>query len=242
MTGVQTCALPICSFGCTYCYAAFFARDEQLRDNWGYWIHVKENGVRLLQRMRRSLKGKTIYMSSVTDPYQPIERKLELVRGLLRELIKHQPRLVIQTRGPLVTRDIDLLQQFEVVQVNMTVTTDSDRIRKAFEPLCPSNRQRLDAIQEIAAAGITAAITMTPLLPLENPQRFAEELRATGVQKFVVQPFHIERGKFIRGTRDEALAIFDEMNWNHEQYENAVRILRQCLPSLAEGQEGFAPV
>ena len=69
-----------CSFGCTYCYAAFFSRDAEKRDAWGYWVNVKENAEALLKKRRRSLDGKRIYMSSVTDPYQPIERELKLTR------------------------------------------------------------------------------------------------------------------------------------------------------------------
>ena len=72
-----------CSFGCTYCYAAFFSRDAAKRDNWGYWVSVKANAIDLLKKRRRSLDGKLIYMSSVTDPYQPIERQLKLTRRLL---------------------------------------------------------------------------------------------------------------------------------------------------------------
>ena len=76
-----------CSFGCTYCYAAFFSRDTEKRDNWGYWVNVKENAVELLQkRLKRTpdaLDGKLIYMSSVTDPYQPVERELKLTRRIL---------------------------------------------------------------------------------------------------------------------------------------------------------------
>ena len=72
-----------CSFGCTYCYAAFFSHDREKRDNWGYWVSVKENAVSKLGGLKRSLDGKLIYMSSVTDPYQPIERKLEITRDLL---------------------------------------------------------------------------------------------------------------------------------------------------------------
>jgi DNA repair photolyase len=69
-----------CSFGCTYCYAAFFSRSEEQRKNWGYWVHVKENALQLLLKFRKkSLHEKTIYMSSVTDPYQPIERDLNLI-------------------------------------------------------------------------------------------------------------------------------------------------------------------
>lgn len=139
-----------CAFGCTYCYAAFFSRSLDLRQNWGHWLQVKQNAVELLKKFRKkSLQYKCIYMSSVTDPYQPIEKELELTRDLLKELlVYHQPRLVVQTRGPLVTRDIDLFQQFLHVQVNMTITTDNEQVRKVFEPLCPSNNIRLEAIKK----------------------------------------------------------------------------------------------
>src|SRR5690606_12907774 len=103
-----------------------------------------------------------------------------------------------QTRSPLVTRDIDLLSRFDTVQVNMTVTTDSEEVRRAFEPHCPTNKKRLDAVGEVAAAGIDSAITMTPLLPIKDPEAFAMELQRTGVERFVVQPFHTEKGRFVR--------------------------------------------
>jgi len=72
-----------CSYGCSYCYAAFFVRDDQKRESWGNWVIVKENALQVLRKMRTDLRGKTVYMSSVTDPYQPIERRLKLVRSLL---------------------------------------------------------------------------------------------------------------------------------------------------------------
>ena len=74
-----------CGFGCTYCYAAFFARDADLRDSWGEWVSFKENAVTLLSRPRQQAKldGARIYMSSVTDAYQPVERRLNLTRQLL---------------------------------------------------------------------------------------------------------------------------------------------------------------
>ncbi len=78
-----------CSFGCTYCYTAFFSRKVELQDTWGQWVQAKVNTVETLQKkMRKDLTGKRVYMSSVTDPYQPIERRLELVRSLLPILTK----------------------------------------------------------------------------------------------------------------------------------------------------------
>lgn len=233
-----------CSFGCNYCYAAFFSRTSEDKDNWGNWVRVKENALQLLMKLRKKpLLNKTIYISSVTDPYQPVEKKLELTRSILVELLNyHKPRIVIQTRSPLVARDIDLFKQFDVIQVNMTITTDSEEVRKAFEPYCPSNKLRLKAITDVTDAGIPTCITMTPLLPINDAVEFANRMLETGVKKFVVQPFHPEKGKFIASTREIAFEQISRMGWNDEEYRSAVKIFKEKLPWVGEGQEGFAPI
>lgn len=233
-----------CSFGCNYCYAAFFSRSSEEKDNWGNWLKVKDNALQLLIKWRnKPLYNKTIYISSVTDPYQPIEKQLKLTRSILKELLKyHKPRLVIQTRSPLIIRDIDLLKDFETAQVNITITTDSEAVRKAFEPLCPSNKLRLKAIKEVTDAGIKTCITMTPLLPIQDIKKFTQDLLSTGVQKFIVQPFHPDKGKFIASTRELAFEQMKNMKWNSSKYQEVVEILRKELPWLGEGKQGFAPI
>ena len=80
-----------CAFGCSYCYAAFFTMDKIQFDDWGYWVNVKQNALSLLRKFRKKpLSDKKIYMSSVTDPYQPVERKTELTRSILKELLEYQ--------------------------------------------------------------------------------------------------------------------------------------------------------
>ena len=233
-----------CSFGCTYCYAAFFSRNKDKMDNWGKWLTVKENALALLMKYRKKpLYDKTIYLSSVTDPYQPIEKELELTRNILKELIDyHNVRLVIQTRSALVTRDIDLFKKFEHIQVNMTVTTDSEKVRKVFEPHCTGNKQRLIAIKEVNQAGIQSCITMTPLLPVEDAYLFAKMVLETGVKKFIIQPFHQDKGKFVAGTRAEAMSIINEYNWGDEEYKRVLSIMQQLIPNLGIGKTGFAPI
>ncbi len=113
---------------------------------------MKENAVELLKRRRPgSLDGKLIYMSSVTDAYQPVERKLKLTQGLLEILAeRHRPKLVVQTRSPDVVRNAGRFREIVArggrVQINLTVTTDDEDVRKAFEPLCPSNARRLSGL------------------------------------------------------------------------------------------------
>ena len=244
-----------CSFGCTYCYAAFFSLSREKRDRWGHWISVKENAVSKMERFKRSLDGKLIYMSSVTDPYQPIERKLKITRDLLKILAEqHKPKLVVQTRSPLITRDCDLFRSIEDnggrVQINMTVTTDDEDIRRTFEPYCPSNSERMRAISEIVDAGIDACITMTPLLLVKDAHAFGESLLKTGVKKFIAQPFHFQRGKFIASTREETFAIMAKKLGSVlssfrteylEHYDMVFKTLQKNLPTLGEGKKGFAP-
>ena len=233
-----------CSFGCSYCYAAFFSRNKEKMDTWGEWITVKENALALLKKKRkRPLIDKTIYISSVTDPYQPIEKELELTRDILKEFLEfHQVRLVIQTRSSLITRDIDLLKKFKTLQVNMTITTDNEKVRKVFEPLCTGNKQRIKAIKELNDAGIQSCITMTPLLPLDNPREFAKQLLKTGITRYIIQPFHRDKGKFVRGTREEALNILNEYNWGDKEYQRVLSIMQQEIPNLGVGKTGFAPI
>ena len=274
-----------CSFGCTYCYAAFFSKSTEEKDNWGEWVRFKSNAVNLLsKRLNRTpdfIDEKTIYMSSVTDPYQPIERKIKLTRDLLEvmtgdrsQLFNEQsslplelevdtsmddmqhpkPKLVIQTRSPDVVRDCDLFQKIEEnggrVRVNMTVTTDDEDVRRTFEPFCPSNTVRLRAISEVQNAGVDTCITLTPLLLVKEADNFAEQLLDTGVDRFIIQPFHFQKGKFVAATRDQAFDLMAEkLNTDRaqfgkaylEHYRTIKDVLQNRLPNLGEGKGGFAP-
>ncbi|HEY7768119.1 SPL family radical SAM protein [Longimicrobium sp.] len=231
-----------CSFGCSYCYAAFFAGTTERRENWGAWVEVKQNAVDQLRRTR-SLQGKRIYMSSVTDPYQPVERELELTRGLLEVMVEtgRQPRLVVQTRSPLVARDADLLSKLAHVRVNMTITTDDEAIRKRFEPRCPGNDRRIEALMEVKRAGVRVGVCLTPMLPLRNPAHFAEQLAALEADVYVAQPFKPSRGPFAASTRQMANDILTEFGWDQRSYRRAFNELRRRIPGLYEGQAGFMP-
>lgn len=141
------------------------------------------------------------------------------------------------------------------VQVNMTVTTDDKEVRRAFEPFCPSNPRRLAAVKEVQDASIATCITMTPLLLVSNNGGFADKLIDTGVKKFVAQPFHFVRGKFVASTRDVALNLMakklgcDRSNFWGEyfgRYKGFFAVLNNKLQDngfqkLGEGKDGFAP-
>jgi DNA repair photolyase len=230
-----------CAFGCSYCYAAFFAPFDK-QDSWGDWVRVKRNAALKLSRLRRSLAGKSVYMSSATDPYQPIERRLELTRSLLPILSERGAHLVVQTRSPLVARDIDLLGQFDQVCVNVSITTDSEEVRRAFEPRNPPIPDRLRAARLVTEAGIPVAITMTPLLPLDDPRRFADQVAETGARRFVADDFVDSAGHFRAGTRDSARSLAEQFEWDDASYRQAGDVLLEALaPNICQGEAGFSP-
>ena len=218
-----------CTFACTYCYAAFFVPEEEQRERWGQWVRVKTNAIARLRNSRQNLHGKTVLMSSATDPYQPIEAKLKLTRSLLPILAKRGANLAVLSRSPLVTRDIDLFQTFDQINVTMSITTDSDEVRKRFEPQCASIDRRFEAITQLSRQGFRTRINVAPLLPLNDPRSFADRIRESGVSRVHINTFHESSGPFASGTRQPALAIAKEMGWTEKRRERVLAELRGYL-------------
>ena len=218
-----------CTFACTYCYAAFFVPEEEQRERWGRWVRVKTNAIAKLRNSRHNLHGRTVLMSSATDPYQPIEAKLELTRSLLPILAERGAHLAVLSRSPLVTRDIDLFKQFEHINITISITTDSDDVRKRFEPQCASIDRRFEALQQLTEAGFRTRINVAPLLPLNNARAFAERIIETGVSRVHINTFHEATGPFASGTRQPALAIAKEMGWTENRREQVLEELRSYL-------------
>lgn len=161
-----------CAFGCSYCYVRQMPVALFRKSAWGSWVEVKRNAAsQLAKELRRAKeKGKvTIFMASSTDPYQPIEYKARITRSLLEVLVENAPDfLLVQTRSPLVCRDIDLLQQLPNLRVSLTIETDSEYIRKQFTPQAPPIPARLAALKTLAKAGIPVQATIAPVLPSGN--------------------------------------------------------------------------
>jgi len=229
-----------CSFGCVYCYAMFLPQNPRPREDWGKWFQAKVNAVELASKQARKLAGKAVYVSSVTDPYLPAERSLELTRGILEAMVPHQPRLLIQTRSPLVVRDVDVLGRFDAVRVNMSIPTDSEEVRQAFEPKAPALERRWEAIAAVRAAGIPVGICVTPMLPLHDPEAFVKRLVDFRPDVVVVQDFHDSGGAFGANTAEGARMLLEQRRWTIEDYGGMVGRLREKL-QVYEGEAGFFP-
>jgi DNA repair photolyase len=248
-----------CQYGCSYCYAAAFSPNSKMRQDWGNWIIIKQNAAELVEKelanwdKKNPGKPASIYMSSVTDPYQPIEAKQQLTRHLLEAMVPYQPTLVIQTRSPMITRDIDILRNFRRLRVNMSIPTGSEKVRRDFEPRSPSIKARLQAIGTLKHSipcdeehEARFSVTVTPLLPTlpEEQAEFISKLEVA--DRVVIQEFHPSTGRsLVASTRQEALALKQKYAWWYDNEEKSYQQFMNQLASLLtdvqirEGKEGF---
>lgn len=153
-----------CMHGCIYCYARFMKRFTGHKEEWGKFIDVKINAPDLMKNLGK-YKGKEIFFSSVTDPYQPLEIKYKLTRKILKKLVPIQPSIAIQSKAHLITRDIDLFKKFKNIEVGISMSTLEDDVRKKVEPLASSPEDRIEALKKIKKAGLRTYVFISPILP-----------------------------------------------------------------------------
>ncbi len=154
-----------CQHACSYCYARFMKRFTGHTEPWGQFVDVKVNAPDLLRRQILRKRPDTVWISGVCDPYQPLERKYGLTRQCLEILVDAAWPLVIQTRSPLVLRDLDTLKRAGDCEVGLSITTADDATRRLFEPNAPPISERLRALRELHEAGIRTYAMIAPLLP-----------------------------------------------------------------------------
>ena len=154
-----------CQHNCVYCYARFMKRFTGHRERWGEFVDIKINAPELLDREIKKKKKGRVWISGVCDAYQPLERKYQLTRKCLEILIKNGWPLTVQTKSPLVLRDIELLKKAGDAEVGFTITTADEKVRKIFEPSVPTIAKRVEALDILHSAGISTFVMVAPLLP-----------------------------------------------------------------------------
>lgn len=151
-----------CPHKCIYCYAEFMKRFTNHNDNWGDFIEIKRVSSLKIPEFK---ENQTILISSVTDPYNPFEKKYEMTREILKELVGTKAHVEILTKSALVARDIDLLKQFSDIKVGISMNTLDDKFRKEIEPYASSVGKRLEALYKLHAQGINTYVFVSPIFP-----------------------------------------------------------------------------
>jgi len=187
-----------CQHGCKYCYAESYTRRfTKHNEPWGTFIDVKINAPTILTHEIKKRPRGEVYISSLTDPYQPPERKYELTRKLLQILLRHQFPITIQTKSALVLRDLDLIKKFHARQIGFTITSLDDNIRKTFEPTSSTVEQKLQALNELHANNIKTYAFFGPILPYLSDQNLEQTLHTiadTGIECIVVDKLNLKPG------------------------------------------------
>jgi DNA repair photolyase len=220
-----------CTFACTYCYVPTMRVQGGLKPEdwrrWGQFTTFKSNAADLLQRESRV--HQIIYCSPLVDPYQPAEAEQRAMPPILDALLAAPPRVfVLQTRGPIVLRDLDRLRalaQRTILRVSVSITTNREDVRKLYEPHCAPIEQRLDVIRQLRDAGIETYATLAPLLPCD-PEELVRLAIEASRRDLIGDPLHTRAAK-PRGatTRDAAQRIgaaHAHEQWFHPSFQDEI--------------------
>ena len=164
-----------CAHACVYCYATFMKRYTGHDEAWGSFVDVRVNAPELLRKQLRRAGRGSVMLSSVTDAYQPLEARCRLTRQCLEVLLEYQFPVDVLTKSPLVLRDLDIIKQFDDIDVGITITTDDDRMRRIFEPGAPPIGARVNALKKLKEAGIRTYVFVGPMLPMD-PEALGREI------------------------------------------------------------------
>lgn len=217
-----------CLHACAYCYAPAVLREER---EWGSFVDVKINMPGMLSEELRKKKKGVVGISTVTDAYQQIEKKYEITKNCLEELLKHDFPICVQTKSSLVLRDLDIIQKFSKKEVGFTITTLNEEARKKYEPFSSSTEEKLSALEEIADKGIKTWVFLGPIMPYitdrENDlERLIKKLSEIKVESVMIDKLRIKPGiwekvmKFISKNYPELISKYEKLD---ESYFNGIK-------------------
>lgn len=242
-----------CTYGCTYCYVPTMGFYGGLKpedsQRWGQFTTLKVNAAELASRARAA--GRVIYCSPLVDPYQPAERERPIMPGILEAIGRNPPdTFVIQTRGPLILRDLALLEELASrtrLRISFSITTDRDEVRRRYESRCESNEVRLAAICRLRQAGLEVYSTIAPILPCD-PERLVRLAIEASKRDVIADALHIRSTKARGATsRDVSLEIarrYGEDSWFDASFQHQVlrrmeQVTTEAGYRFASGPRGF---
>lgn len=184
-----------CQHNCAYCYVPNVLRIK--REEWGSFVNVKTNIPNILSKELRHKKPGIVAISTVTDPYQPIEKKYNLTRYCLEQLIRYDFPVCIQTKSKLILKDLDVISKFSNAEVMISIGTLNDNERKIIEPYTSSINDRLDVIKKFSKNGINTSVFFGPIYPtikLENLKEIIDTFTNYGASEIMYDKLNKKPG------------------------------------------------
>lgn len=224
-----------CAHACVYCYAPSVIRWD--KGKWGELVEVKVNLPRVLSKELRAKKKGVVGLGTVTDPYQPAEKKYEITRRCLELLQMHDFPVCIQTKSSLVLRDTELLRSFSNIEVGITLTALDNRVRERMEPGASSVEERLRALEELGKSGINTWVFLGPVMPyVTEVEALVEAIAAVKPKYVLVDRLRLKEGvwervrEFVQGFKSEVLVKYERIFQGEDDYYRKVfeSVLRRC--------------
>ncbi len=214
-----------CEHGCLYCYSRFMCRWKPY-GKWGTWVEVKENAPELVKW--KYIKG-SVWMSSVSDPYQPIEKKLKLTRKVLENMDK-RIELAVQTKSNLILRDIDLFKKFKNIEIGLTINGFKGEIKKIFEPFSSTHKERLKTLKILKENNLRTYAFISPIIPeLVDVKKVIEESRDfVNYYWFEVLNLRASGREFIKALKEEFPKSYEIMT-KKEKFQNFIENLKEVI-------------
>ncbi len=202
-----------CPHGCRYCYACFMKRFTGHSEEWGSFIDIKQCDKPISQK---KLHGKSVFLSSVTDCYNPFEEKYKITRNILEQLISIDCELNISTKSNLVLRDIDLLKQCKNLKVSISVNTLDEKFKNDMDN-ASSIQERLETLETLYKNGIYTVLFMSPVFPVITDYREIIEKTNKYVDEYWFENLNL-RGSYkqdiisyIKRTSPHLLKLYNEL-------------------------------
>ena len=249
-----------CGFGSSSCGEGCYVQFNQWINRgreWGKFVDVKVNADKVYLRTVKAEKRWaarrripfSIFFSSSTDPWQPIERKFRITRRVLHSMLEEAPDvLILQTHSSMIMEDLELIVALSkqcTLRVHLTIEGDQDSLPGLSPPPC-SVDERIRLVKEFASRGITIVVCMSPLYPLIDPDLFFSRLAKSGASAVVIDHFiegdGTQDGSRTRRTRlPQAIATVDEQALELSYRNKVAAIAMNYLP-VGISSSGFAGV
>jgi DNA repair photolyase len=184
-----------CQHNCAYCYVPNVLRIK--REEWGSFVNIKTNIPNVLSKELRNKKPGIVAISTVTDPYQPIEKKYNLTRYCLEQLLKYDFPVSIQTKSKLILKDLDMISKFSNAEVMISIGTLNDDERKLIEPYTSSINDRLEILKQFSKNGINTSVFFGPIYPtikIENLNEIIDTFTNYGASEIMYDKLNKKPG------------------------------------------------
>jgi DNA repair photolyase len=213
-----------CMIGCIYCYADYYTRKfSNHHEEWGSYVDVKINAPEVLLKEISKKKKGIVYISSLTDAYQPLEAKYKITRKILEILARYDWPVVIQTKSSLVLRDLDVLKKFSKIEVGFTIISLDEEKSRKFEKFASSPKERVKALKILKENGIKTFVFIGPIMPFTKIEEIEKIIKETKefVDEFYFDKLNLKPGLIEKIRKIEGFEEVEEKKMN--EYYNEIK-------------------